>query len=362
MVALLASVVPVAAMQSEDNQLHVVLPKDAIRAIDRPEFEPVNKANRVMASEELVIGLVGEREQRAYSTWQLDRHEIVNDVFEGRPIAVTWCPLCGTGVVYDRRVGSRTLTFGVSGMLFRDALVMFDRETDTLWTHVDGQAIKGPLAGRTLVPVAAVHATWEQWKTLYPDSVVLQKRGKFRSTYDSYNRSSKKLGIFGRRNEDTRLPGKERILGIRVDDAVMVFPLGEVREARVVHAQVGPLPVVLVAPERDLPVVAYDRRVSDRALTFTLADTMPATVRDVETGTGWQLSDGLAVEGPLEGAQLVRVVAHPAFWFGWQGYFPNSEIWGAHPEKPATNFQPLPRQFARQQDSVTLRRVSARVS
>ncbi|MBI2835810.1 MAG: DUF3179 domain-containing protein [Acidobacteria bacterium] len=76
--------------RQEDNQLHVVLPKDDIPAINDPEFESVDKAERGMADEELVIGLVGEREQRAYSTWQLDRHEIVNDVFEGQPIAVTW--------------------------------------------------------------------------------------------------------------------------------------------------------------------------------------------------------------------------------------------------------------------------------
>lgn len=76
--------------QDPDNTLHVVLPKDAIPAIDQPEFEPSRSADRVMSDEELIIGLVGEREQRAYSTWQLDRHEIVNDVFEGVPVAVTW--------------------------------------------------------------------------------------------------------------------------------------------------------------------------------------------------------------------------------------------------------------------------------
>ncbi len=327
LVVILASVVPAPAMQSGDDTLHVVLPKDAIHAIDRPTFEAAKKADRVMDNDELVIGLVGEREQRAYSTWQLDRYEIVNDVFEGRPIAVTWCPLCGTGVVYDRTVDNRTLTFGVSGMLFRDALVMFDRETDTLWTHVDGRAIRGSLAGRTLVPVAAVHATWKQWKTLYPDSVVLKKRGEFRSPYESYNRKANQLGIFGRRNLDQRLPGKERILGIRADDVAMVFPIGTVRNARIVHAQVGSLPVVLAAPEENLPVVAYDRRLNGGALTFTLADTTPAALRDVETGTVWRLSDGLAVEGPLKGRHLTRVVAHPAFWFGWRGYFPHSKIW-----------------------------------
>lgn len=327
LVVILASIVPVPAMQSGDDELYLVLPKDAIRAIDTPTFEPADQADRVMAGEELVIGLVGEREQRAYSTWQLDRYEIVNDVFEGRAIAVTWCPLCGTGVVYDRTVGSRTLTFGVSGMLFRDALVMFDRETDTLWTHVDGSAIQGPMAGRALAPVAAVHATWKQWKTLYPNSLVLKKRGEFRSPYESYNRSSSKLGIFGRRNVDTRLPGKKRVLGIRTDTAAMVFPIDDVRKARIVQTEVGSLPVVLVAADADLPVAAYDRRVNDEARTFILAETRSAALRDVETGTVWRLSDGIAVEGPSTGAQLTRVVAHPAFWFGWRGYFPHSEIW-----------------------------------
>ena len=91
-----------------------------------------------------------------------------------------------------------------------------------------------------------------------------------------------------------RLPGKERILGIRADDVAMVFPVGRVRNARLVHAQIGSLPVVLAAP-KGLPVVAYDRRLKERVLTFTLSETTPAALRDVETGTVWRLSDGLAV-------------------------------------------------------------------
>lgn len=87
--ATMAAAVALAAAQ-EPDRIEIVLPRDAIPTIDKPEFEPADKADRVMANEELVIGLVGTRERRAYSTWQLDRHEIVNDVFEGRPIAVTW--------------------------------------------------------------------------------------------------------------------------------------------------------------------------------------------------------------------------------------------------------------------------------
>ena len=322
-----AAAASAARLQRGDNQLYVVLPRDAIPAINDPEFEPVEEAERGMADEEIVIGLVGDREQRAYSTWQLDRHEIVNDVFEGQPVAVTWCPLCGTGIVYARTVCGRVLTFGVSGMLFHDALVMYDRDTETLWTHVDGRAIKGSFVGHSLEPLPAVHATWKQWKGLYPDSLVLKKRGEFRSSYESYNRDPSTLGIFGRRNQDTQLPPKARILGVRADAAATAFPLAEIRKARIVNTQVSELAIVLTAPATNLPVVVYDRRVRNRVLTFAVVERTPTVIRDVETGTTWQLSDGTAVEGEMRGERLARVTAHPAFWFGWQGYFPYSKVW-----------------------------------
>ncbi|MPY87277.1 MAG: DUF3179 domain-containing protein [Luteitalea sp.] len=208
-------------------------------------------------------------------------------------------------MVYARHVVDQTLTFGVSGMLFRDALVMFDRETDTLWSHVDGRAVKGRLAGQVLEAVPAVHATWAEWKAMYPASRVLKKRGEYRSAYDDYNRNPNRLGIFGRRNQDTRLPGKERILGIRTDEAAVAFPLKAVRQAGVVNARVGRLPVVLAAPDEHLPVVAYVRRVDDRVLTLAPdADAAAGDehmLRDRETGTAWRLADGVAVQGPLEG-------------------------------------------------------------
>ena len=102
---LCASVPGVVQAQSDEDKIFRVLPRDAIPAIDRPAFEPVATA-RAFDANELMIGLVGNGEQRAYSTWQLDRHEIVNDTFEGRPVAVTWCPLCGTAIVYERTVAA----------------------------------------------------------------------------------------------------------------------------------------------------------------------------------------------------------------------------------------------------------------
>src|SRR5262249_23745982 len=108
-------------------------------------------------------------------------------------------------------------------MLYRDALVMYDRETGTLWSHVDGRAIKGPLARQVLQPLPAVHATWREWRTLYPDSVVLKKQGERGSSYEDYTRDPSRIGIFGRRLKDSPLPPKEPILGVRYNDAAMAF-------------------------------------------------------------------------------------------------------------------------------------------
>lgn len=314
----------ISAAQTGDDRLYSVLPRDAIPAIDRPAFEPA-ASNRSLARREPVIGLVGDREARAYSTWQLDRHEIVNDVFEGRPVAVTWCPLCGTGIVYGREVDGRVLSFGVSGMLYRDALVMYDRETGTLWSQIDGRALKGPLEGAKLEAVPAIHALWEDWRSMYPRSQVLKKSGIRGSAYEQYNRSSE-LGIFGRRNPDTRLPGKTSVLGIEADGAAMVFPITELRKVGVAQALVGTVPVAVIAA-KGLPIVAFDRRVDGRVLSLTLSPEDPSALRDAETGTLWRISDGLASGGPLQGKRLARIVAHTAFWFGWYGFFPQSEVW-----------------------------------
>ncbi len=229
--------------------------------------------------------------------------------------------------MYASDVGQRVLTFGVSGMLFRDGLVMYDRETGTLWTQVDGRAIKGRLRGHVLEIVPSLHATWKEWKALYPRSLVLRKRGEFRTPYERYNRDPGRLGILGRRLRDQRLPGKERIVGVRSADGATAFVEKDLRAVKLVETQVGSLPVVLVAAARDFPVVAFDRRIGERLLSFLVAGDDPAVIVDRETGTRWSLAHGVALEGPLKGSTLTRAPAYPAFWFGWQGYFPGTEVW-----------------------------------
>jgi hypothetical protein len=212
-------------------------------------------------------------------------------------------------------------------MLFRDGLVMYDRETDTLWTHVDGRAVRGKLRGQVLEIVPAIHATWKEWKNLYPQSLVLKKPGAMRSAYEEYNRDRSRIGIFGRRLRDQRLPPKERIVGVRSSDGATAFVEKDVRAVKLVEAEVGSLPVAVVAASPSLPIVVFERRVGERVLSFRLVPGEPNVIQDNETATRWSLAQGTALEGPLKASKLVRATAYPAFWFGWEGYFPATTVW-----------------------------------
>jgi hypothetical protein len=210
-----------------------VLSKDAIRAIDSPAFEPAERAAAFMRDEEIVIGVTDGKQAKAYSTWLLDNHEIVNDVIGSTPIAVTWCPLCFTGIVYVRQIGAQpqTLTFGVSGRLWRENLVMYDRQTNSWWAQASGAAIDGKLKGSvlSLYPQSSM-VTWKEWRANHPNTLVLSKRTRgglegMSMGYADYHRSSQ-IGVTGQlKFADKQLPAKTRVLGFRLDDRAYAIDL-----------------------------------------------------------------------------------------------------------------------------------------
>ncbi|WP_121822263.1 DUF3179 domain-containing protein [Halostella salina] len=162
-----------------------VVPRDAIPSVDDPEFADEYEGD----PDDRVIALPDASPARAYPVRYLHYHEVVNDAVPlgsddstggpepERPVAVTWCPLCGSAVVYDRRVDDHTLEFGVSGKLADDDLVLYDRETDTEWKQSSGEAIEGPLTGETLSALPAALTTWDEFRASHPDGVVLAPPG-----------------------------------------------------------------------------------------------------------------------------------------------------------------------------------------
>jgi hypothetical protein len=147
-----------------------LLPKDAIQSIDDPEYADTFDGD---SSDEVIV-VEGEDTARAYPTRILQNHEVVNETFAGKEIAITWCPLCASAVVYDRRVDGDTLTFGVSGKLADNDLVLYDRETESEWKQSSGICLSGTHSGKTLTVVPAATMTWSAFEERFPDGEVLQ--------------------------------------------------------------------------------------------------------------------------------------------------------------------------------------------
>lgn len=148
-------------------------PRDGIPALIDPEYIPAEEAGRLLEPSDRVLGVLFNGEARAYPIRILNWHELVNDTVGGRPILVSWCPLCGSGVVYDPMIGGRRHIFGVSGLLYKRNLLFFDRQTGSLWSQLLSEAVTGPMAGTKLHALPAEDTTWKNWESPHPDTLVL---------------------------------------------------------------------------------------------------------------------------------------------------------------------------------------------
>lgn len=216
-----------------DNRIGVPIipdvPKDAIPPLDFPEYESIDSASSWLSDSDFVLGLEIRGDARAYPIPILNWHEIVNEVIGGEKIVITYCPLCNSGVVFNRILDERELTFGNTGALFESAMVMYDRETESYWYHVAGEAIKGELVGRKLEVVPSNMMRFLEWKEKYPDSQILSRNTGHNRNYDSnpfrgYDELNSRPA-FPVSNFDDRLAPKEQVIGIVVDGGSKAYPI-----------------------------------------------------------------------------------------------------------------------------------------
>lgn len=189
-------------------------PKDGIPAILSPKFESASKATWLKSSD-LVTGVEMEGEFKAYPLRILVWHEAVNDKVGSRPIMVSYCPLCGSTLVFDSSIDGEQLTFGISGLLYQSDLLFYDHQNQSLWSQLEMKAISGPKAGTEMEVLPSVLATWEQWKKAHPDTLVLSRdTGHWRDydnmPYGGYESSTNIM--FPVENSDNRYHPKEKVL------------------------------------------------------------------------------------------------------------------------------------------------------
>jgi hypothetical protein len=317
-------------------------PRDGIPPIDRPRSVGVAAAERFLEPREPVIAVAAGGAARAYPIRILVWHEIVNDRLGGRPILVSYCPLCNSALVFDRRVGGRTLDFGTTGKLRNSQLVMWDRRTESWWQQHDGRALVGACTGTELEPIDAQVLAWRDFRARHPRGTVLSQDTGFerdygRTPYPGYENAAERPFLYDGRL-DERLPPKERVLLIRAGGRPVVVPFSRLRREPVVAGRAGGRPFTAwlarglvsaldaesIADSRDVgTAAAFVPRAAGRELTFVAAP--GGRFRDRQTASTWDIT-GRAVAGPLRGQELAALRHDAQFWFAVAAFVPDARI------------------------------------
>ena len=269
-------------------------PRDGIPSIDVPKFVSSNRAS-FLKDEDRVMGVEIEGEARAYPISILNWHEIVNDQFKDKSVAVTYCPLCGSGIVYNADIKGKRHQFGVSGLLYNSDVLLYDRETETLWSQILSKAVSGSLVNSKLEVIPSSHTSWQAWKKKHPNTKVLStdtgySRDYSRSPYGNYDNDQTIYFPLSFRSK--RYHPKERVLGIVINGKQKVYPFSELAKTK---------------------VEMIDDNFEGESLRIKF---------DIENR-----------DGSIENAQGKAVTSMNTFWFAWYAFYPESLIYKVNNNK-----------------------------
>ncbi len=270
-------------------------PKDGIPALDSPRFTSPRDAT-FLREDDWIIGLEIDGDARAYPVKILNYHEIVNDRIGTLGVLISYCPLCRSAMAFDSSNQGMPLSFGVSGLLYNSDVLMYDRQTESLWSQNMGRAISGPLKGTELNTIPIMHTTWADWLSRYPDTLVLStKTGyirKYRSDpYSSYRKSNQLM--FSVENRDKRYRRKEFVIGLTRGAVSKAWPFRELKSAWDGE------------PEKEY---IEDRVNGEVVRVYFSPDKRSAYITDADG----RLLDGLS-----------------AYWFAWVAFHPDTEVFTA---------------------------------
>ena len=320
-------------------------PRDGIPAIDSPKFVSADVASEWLEDQEPVVALIMEGMARAYPLQILMYHEIVNDEVGGVPVAVTFCPLCNTSIVFERALvqdgKTLVLDFGTTGRLRQSDLVMYDRQSETWWQQFSGKGIIGDLTHVELGRVPSQIISFAQFKMAYPQGSVLSQETGFKRPYGNnpyrgYDAIDNNPFLF-RGDVDPRLPAMERVLSIRAGGKTQLLPLSGLAKNPVVNLSIDDNPSVVLAAttaasaldagkiseSRQVPAAAaYLATVDGQSLTFELRGEV---VVDQQTSSEWN-AFGFSTQGELAGTQLQQLDDGVHFAFAWLAFDPDATI------------------------------------
>ena len=316
-------------------------PRDGIPPIDQPKFIENQLAAQWLKPNDPVIALEINGDARAYPLQILTWHEIVNDVVGEIPVTITFCPLCNSAIVFKRNHQGITYDFGTSGLLRNSDLVMYDRQTESLWQQFTGEAIVGVMTGEQLMMIPSGLIGFEQFQAAYPAGKILSKETGYsreygQNPYPGYDDIRNNPFLF-RDPLDERLPAMARVVTVSDGKYHNAYPVELLEKLRVIHHQLGNQAVVIfhqdgVSSALDTTRIANGDDVGATGVFVPLVGKQELTFIkergfvDEQTGSHWNIV-GQAILGPLKGKQLERLVHADQFWFSWGAFRPDTLIY-----------------------------------
>ncbi|MDQ6979703.1 MAG: DUF3179 domain-containing protein [Mariprofundaceae bacterium] len=260
--------------------------RDGIPALDNPVFLAADDDN-FLEPDDRVLGLSLNGVTRAYPIKILNHHELVNDMFNGKPVLISFCPLCGTGVAFDTMVRGQRLMFAVSGLLYNNDVLMYDRKTDSLWSQIQNRAVTGSFKGELLITIPLEHTRWVDWKQQHPKTQVLSSKTGYVRNYDASpyaGYDTHDTLYFPISVSDSRYRAKDRVIGISVKGHTKAYPFVELAKMTMpVHDHFAGLDLII--------------KYNDDAKSATISDSNGKTIHTLT-----------------------------AFWFAWFAFHPNTEV------------------------------------
>jgi len=309
--------------------------KDGIPALSNPDFVPVDQVD-YLKNNDLVLGFRDGAEIRAYPHAILDWHEIINDELNGIKYAVTYCPLTGTGIAWDRELDGKETTFGVSGLLYNTNLIPYDRLSESNWSQIGMKCVNGKFMGDPVIYHHLIETSWQTWKALYPNSKVVSPNTGFDRSYGRYPYGNYKTAndylLFPVSINDDRIPAKERVLAITDIARTIVYRFSSFTGGvRIIEDELGSNDIIIIGDAEKEYIVAFENQMRGKKRDYVIASDLnnPNVVFIDDLGNKYDLF-GYVVSGPDQGKRLGAVTSFMAYWFSLGSFYSNIQIFEAN--------------------------------
>lgn len=289
-----------------------------IPALTNPKYVSVLAADSVTADTLPGIDVDINGEHRFYPVQIMNWHEVVNDTINGQDIAVTYCPLCGSGIVYDRHLGGQTLSLSASGKVYNNNTVLKDGATDSLWLQATGEAIQGSLIGQSLTVIPSSMIAWKDWKAMYPSGLVLSTntgvtRDYTRHPYGNYD-TSKGL-YFPINHTDPNFTPKSIVYGVTDGTNGIGLWTTIVEGVGMVDAKLGDTPIIAVYDFESRTVHVFETKSQDGTVHTFSYNYVKKQLKDKETGRLWDARTGIDMASSSSTSRLIELPATRGYWF-----------------------------------------------